>query len=212
MNEAKKIWLIRFVLGVIYLVGFIGIWHEKSRGYFLPITPYTLLLSSILLVPFHKGTKNIKAFLLYVAIFMLGLLVEIMGVNTGLIFGEYHYGKTLGVQLFNTPIIIGLNWLMLVYTSGVLLNRLKLSGFLLPIAAALLMVFYDYFLEAVAHKLDMWHWHAAKVPAQNYIAWFVIALAFQFMLKYGNIRASNALASTVFIAQLVFFILLTIFI
>ena len=58
-----------------------------------------------------------KQMLAFFLIFLLGFVVEVVGVQTGLIFGSYSYGATLGVKLFDTPLLIGLNWIFVSYSS-----------------------------------------------------------------------------------------------
>jgi putative membrane protein len=43
--------------------------------------------------------------------------LEVVGVKTGLIFGEYKYGSTLGIKLFEVPLIIGFNWVFVILGS-----------------------------------------------------------------------------------------------
>jgi putative membrane protein len=42
-----------------------------------------------------------------------GFFIEAIGVNTGLIFGNYVYKTTLGWKFLETPLIIGVNWILL---------------------------------------------------------------------------------------------------
>ena len=42
------------------------------------------------------------------------MLTEAIGVNTGLLFGTYEYGANLGFKIFGVPLIIGVNWTVLI--------------------------------------------------------------------------------------------------
>ena len=56
----------------------------------------------------------------------MGFFVELLGVKTGLIFGNYHYGATFGAKWQDVPYLIGLNWAAMVfYTSSFLAPRIK---------------------------------------------------------------------------------------
>ena len=46
------------------------------------------------------------------------MISEILGVNYGLIFGDYIYLDNLGYKVFGVPVIIGVNWIILTYISG----------------------------------------------------------------------------------------------
>ena len=52
-------------------------------------------------------------------LFLLVLPLNITGANTGLIFGNYTYGNILGMKVLGVPLIIGLNWFIVMYCAGV---------------------------------------------------------------------------------------------
>ena len=80
---------------------------------------------------------------------MAGFLIEALGVNTGIIFGHYSYGKGLGLKIFNTPVIIGINWLFLSYTCVSVSNYLVKSPTIRFLMAPALMLALDSALEQV---------------------------------------------------------------
>ena len=82
------------------IFGAIGIlfWN---REWFTNMTPFTLLLYFIIL--YNKDFGNHKKVFFLLLTFTWGIFSEIIGVNTGLIFGSYEYGKTLGFQVLNVP-------------------------------------------------------------------------------------------------------------
>ena len=56
------------------------------------------------------NNSMIKKFLIKLfLIFLLGLTVEIIGVNFSIFFGDYKYGNNLGIKIFDVPIVIGFN-------------------------------------------------------------------------------------------------------
>ncbi|MCK7535950.1 MAG: carotenoid biosynthesis protein [Marinilabiliales bacterium] len=46
------------------------------------------------------------------------------------------------------------------------------------VTGSLLMVLYDLILEPAAMSLDMWSWEGDRVPARNYLAWFLFSALF----------------------------------
>jgi len=56
-------------------------------------------------------TLNRKLFLLSGIIFIVGYLVEVIGVNTGILFGHYGYSLQMGPALLGTPLVMGISWL-----------------------------------------------------------------------------------------------------
>ena len=137
--------------------------------------------------------------------------MEIIGTNTGLIFGEYAYGRTLGFQVGHVPLIIGVNWLMLVYATAAVVNSVaEKQHFVIKAAlSAGLMVFLDFFIEPVAIRYDFWSWTDNIIPIQNYVAWFVIAFAL-LIVTHRIVLIKSKTAIALFIAQLLFFVSLNI--
>jgi putative membrane protein len=142
--------------------------------------------------------------------FLVGFVAEIVGVNTGLIFGEYSYSKILGVQVFNVPVIIGLNWFMLVFTVGCMCHQYKVNIFVKSLAGAALLVILDFFLEFVAIKYNFWIWKEGKAPLQNYLAWFLLSFILLLFFNKSVFYKNNRFAKPFYFIQLIFFILLTI--
>jgi len=199
-------------LAIIYLVGLAGIGLE-----YLPElvngTPINLLLSILLVLIFdqHK-TKSMLWF--GIIVFTLGYGIEVIGVKSGKIFGVYSYGEILGPKIWNTPLMIGVNWLLLVIGAGNLVDQYlsKLSTIIKIGIAASLMLFIDLLIEPIAIQWGMWTWKNVNVPLQNYIAWWLIAIL-MFGIYYQFLgKKVNKVASAVFIIQCVFFALLNLLI
>ncbi len=197
-------------LVVIHTAGIIGI-HSSYRDLFLILSPLNLIICISLLFLNHK--KFTQPFALFcVIVFAVGFLIEVIGVKTGIIFGNYSYGNTLGIQFLGVPLIIGINWLMLIYCVGIICNRFYNSSNLLKsMFGAIMMVFLDFFIEPVAIKYDFWSWTKIVIPFQNYIAWYIVSFLFLMLFYSSNFIKENKLAPALFIIQLVFFITLALF-
>ena len=201
---------VRNFIVIFYIVGVCGFILPFSRQLFVVLIPYSLVLTIGLLGLFHRIENPTKHITIFSVVYVFGFLVEMVGVNSGLVFGTYTYGSGLGFKVAGTPIIIGLNWLFLVYTSAAIVERIKTNNALKILLGALLLVGYDLALEQVAPKLNMWYWEGGAIPLQNYLAWFVIAILFHSLFKTFRINTHNPLACILFVSQLVFFILLSI--
>ena len=90
---------------LFHTIGFAGIVFFKS-DFIIQSTPFNLLLMFGLLV-WTQREKNLFFWLFVLVTFATGIVVEIIGVNTQLLFGDYSYGKVLGYQVRNVPLIIG---------------------------------------------------------------------------------------------------------
>ena len=192
---------------IYYAVGVIGLSLPTTRQLFIGLMPLSLLLSSTILLFFHKRWRKTDM-LIFVIIALAGYLIEVLGVHTGQVFGSYYYGRALGFKLFDTPLLNGLNWLMLTYCVYAIMEDTKLFWPLKALMAAVLMVVYDIVMEPAAIRLDMWSWGGGPIPLQNYQAWFVISLVFLVTMHMAGIKMKNKVAPWLFGSQFVFFLLL----
>ncbi len=206
--EKKEI-EIKVFIPIFYAVGIIGMLVPALFPLFIKLVPFALILSFLTLTIFHRN--SLKSVIVFSAIYLLGFAVEVIGVNTGLLFGDYTYGNSLGIKLLSTPIIIGLNWLLLVYITASVFERFKIPNLAKIVLASSLMVGYDFILEQVAPRLDMWQFSDGVVPLQNYLVWFNFSIILHSLIKIFRINTENRLALIVLISQFVFFLVLAIF-
>jgi uncharacterized membrane protein len=201
---------ILFVLVVLYTVGIIGIGTNYWSPFIL-LTPINLLVS-LGLVLWNHPSKNTALVVFVGLVFIIGWSAEWFGVHTGLLFGQYAYGKTLGPKVAETPLMIGINWVMITYTAGMVVNQIasQQKRWMKIIIAAVLMVGIDFFIEPIAPLLDFWSWENNSVPIQNYWGWLGISLLVQFIFFKLIGDASNKAGSALFFVQLGFFVILNI--
>jgi bisanhydrobacterioruberin hydratase len=209
MDRHHKLAVLFFV--VFYLVGTAGMLISATAPLFARLTPLALVLGFSALLIYHREQITLFNATGFGLVYLLGFAIEAIGVSSGLVFGEYAYGRNLGIKLFDTPLIIGLNWLFLVYASSAIGTRFNLHGAFSVVLPAGFMVVYDLVLEQVAGIMDMWYWSGDKIPVQNYIAWFMIALVFHLLFRLFRINTSNKVAPAVFIIQFLFFLTIMIF-
>lgn len=209
--------LIFTIVALMYFVGFVGLKFTVTQAYFKLLSPFNLWTSLILLLLFHQDFQA-KFITFAIITFLSGFFIEVIGVHTGLIFGEYQYGKTLGLKLFEVPIVIGANWLILVYSTGVVSEKLLpqfkeslLGKIILSCITAALMVGLDCMIEPVAIRLDFWQWSLNTIPVQNFIGWFVISFFLAFYFINSTFLKANLLAPLLFCLQVMFFLLHTVF-
>jgi uncharacterized membrane protein len=210
-----KVLLSIIILVILYGVSLIGI--TVLHLDLMHSTPFSILISPFLLFASH--TRFDKRFLAYVLIvFFAGFVIQLAGVETGRIFGQFFYGNGLGYKLWDIPISIGISWLILSYCSSVVtikaFSKLSLntssfvirnSQFLIPFVASLLILAVDLFVEQVAPVYDFWYWKGQQVPFQNYTAWFAFSFAFNFLFYKLNIAADNKVALWLYGLYIVFF-------
>ena len=204
---------------LMYFAGTVGLLFPFSQPYFKLASAFNLWVSLTLLLFFHQDFN--KSFIFTVIFILLsGFLIEVAGVHTGMIFGKYYYGQTLGTKFLDVPLVIGANWLLLVYCSAISVQsiflRIKTKSFFTSIffqsfMSATLMVLLDLLIEPVAIRLDFWHWQNEQIPTQNFQAWFLIAFMLNFIFLKAKFSKINPLATLLLILQFLFFVSITIF-
>lgn len=207
-----------FVVG-LYAVGVVGHLVDQALPLVLFLTPgFLLLLGGMVLAPAF-AVHGWRFARWVVAAYLFTFLVEAAGVSTGVIFGEYAYGPTLGWAWLGAPLIIGFNWVVTVNGAVAIARRVvplekgvgRKAGILL--IAGLLATAFDFAMEPVAMRLDYWQWADGVVPLRNYAAWFVtavLAAAFHPALSGSEreLGSHGRLAALLLVAQTLFFLIL----
>lgn len=196
---------------LIYTVGIIGHLTSSLLNYMKLLTPLTLLITGgvVLFSSLSKANKNFLAWIIltYVTTFSL----EVIGVKTGLVFGSYWYGDTLGLKFLDVPVIIGFNWTMVILGAILLSEKFLNKRVMIIISASLMATVFDFFMEPSAIKLGYWNWSDSSVPLQNYFAWFFISMLFTILYFRMNIKLKSDLPIKFFATQFIFFIILFVF-
>lgn len=209
---------------LFHVIGLTGILFF-DRQLFVSLKPFNLLLSAGLLI--YTQTEKNKAFLLFVLVCLaVGFTVEYIGVNHQLLFGEYAYGEPMGMQWQHVPLVIGVNWFIMMYCCGVsiqlFLNRMwnklkdadqperKNVGFIAVILdAALLATFFDWVMEPVAVKLGWWKWLGdGSIPLLNYVSWFGVSALLLLLFRLLSFDKQNQFAVNLLLIQFMFFLIL----
>ena len=206
----KKLLISVVVLVIFHLVGFWGMVFSPDPTYFQNLTPLNLLLTAFLLFINHRNF-NAAFFLFFTGTFLAGFFAEVVGIHTGWLFGQYSYGAALGFKLWEVPLIIGLNWVILVYCTGILARKWQQNRFGAAFLAAVLMVLLDFFIEPVALAYDFWGWKNGAIPAWNFVCWFGLAFVLQLAFQRAEFEKNNRMAGPVFATILLFFFALNLF-
>lgn len=188
------------IIAIFHLVGFIG--FLVSPAYFTSLTPGNLLLSGVLIVVMSGQTKGLF-YLNLLIVALVGYFVEVLGVKTGWIFGHYHYGPALGYKALSVPLLIGLNWALLIYATNQFFHFQ--NRYINIVLAALLMVGLDFFIEQSAPRYNFWYWQGSHVPLQNYIAWFIVSLGINWFANKELSKKPNPTAKAFYVIQVLFF-------
>jgi len=197
------------IVALFFLAGLIFHLIPITYPIVTKLTDVFLLISNgLALFYVFKGTPSGKLLVWSISAFTITFFLEYLGVLTGKIFGDYHYGETMMLQLGNVPVVIALNWMVLIMATYSLAAKFVRNRVLIPVISSVFIVVFDIILEPVAMKLDYWQWGGGSVPIQNYIAWFVISLIFSGILSYMDIKIKSIFLRNFFLLQIVFFLAL----
>jgi putative membrane protein len=192
----------------VYVSGSIGFVFNPT--FFKPFTPYTLILTCFVFLvypPLHDK----KFILSFARIAAMGYLIEVIGVKTGVVFGKYTYGNALGYKLFDVPLIISINWALLICAGIITVSSIVKNKLLVLGISALLITLIDIIIEHVAYKLDFWQFENGMPSLHNYIGWFVVACSTPYFFYSTIIKGNRLLSLIILILQLFFFTFLLIF-
>ena len=212
---------------LFHLIGLIGILVFKSE-LIIASTPLNLLLSFGLLL-YTQQEKNKSFYLFMLVVMAVGYFVEVIGVNTGYLFGKYKYLEVLGPKLLQVPIMISVNWFIIIYCCGISLHLflqnaieklaiktgeqpVNIKVISLIIDGATIAVFFDWLMEPVAIKLRFWEWLGdGTIPIYNYVCWFVISALLLAFFNGSKFNKQNKFALHLLMIQAMFFLLLRVF-
>ncbi len=207
MNQISFAFAIRLTIA-LHFFGFLGMILAFSRPLFIALTPLNLIICSIFLIRF-QATWQRDTFIKFFGIAaLIGFGMEVLGVQTGVIFGEYTYGEPLGIKVLGVPLVIGLNWAVLTVVCGTLIeNKLESQSiWLKAVLTALMMTLLDVLIEPVAIHFEWWTWANPEILLQNYLAWFAIAFGIAFLFFRMNFQKRNPFGVYLLLSQLAFFI------
>lgn len=189
---------------IVYAVGIAGMTIPATDELFVKLIPLVIIMSLAVSLAFHT-TWDLKTVSVFSSIIILAWMVEAAGVATGTIFGIYSYGDSLGIKLLETPLLIGFNWLLLLYGTAGLTENLPTHSIVKILTASALMVIYDLVLEIAAPFLGMWQFESGTAPLRNYVAWFLLSVLFHSIIRFSGIKAFNRIASVIVVVQFIFF-------
>jgi putative membrane protein len=194
---------------LVYISGSIG--FVVNPPFFSPFTPYTLLLTCFVFL-IHSPVAVKKFIFAFFSVAFLGFIIEVIGVKTGLIFGKYSYGNGLGIKFLEVPLIISINWAMLIFAGITTVSRIFANKITVLIVASLLVTGIDLLIEQVAPKLDFWQFEGGLPGLHNYLGWIGVAFFISYFFSPTIIKGNRTVSLIILILQIIFFTSLFIFI
>lgn len=207
-----------YIAIIFHACGLAGM-QTDWREWFVSLTPLNLAVMTLLIVS-TEFNRDVTFYWFMGLCFAVGMVSEIIGVNTMLLFGDYNYGVLMGPKLIGVPYLIGIQWFVTVYSIGHvtlwLASKVKswesmplLFVFFKIILAASITTIFDIILEPAAISLEYWQWLPnGEVPVFNYICWFFISgfLYCPFFMTHTLTSKINYFAISLIVVQALFFL------
>lgn len=201
----KRETLFSIVMAVFFLVGFFGHVVSSTLPLMISLTPsFLLLFGGVAFL--HVILERQRGVLIWSALlFLVTFALEAVGTATGWIFGPYTYGESLGVKLFGVPLIIAFNWVLVILASLTLALRISHRPLIVSLIVGAAASLFDFVMEPTAVRLSYWTWHTARIPLQNYLAWFLIASAAAYSFIRLNLKIGTPVPMSYVFIQFLFF-------
>ena len=127
----------------------------------------------------HRGPRWALTFVIVSA--GISFAAEVVGVRTGLPFGDYSYSSSLGTQLLDVPVVVPLAWSMMAYP--MFLAARRLTRRFTAVIGAIGLAGWDVFLDPQMVADGRWHWSDPSpslpgidtVPLTNLAGWLGVA-------------------------------------
>ncbi len=162
------------------------------------VSTFLISLPALIALLAYLGPR--KAALSLLALAAFGYWIEITGVATGLPYGTFYYGDTLGPKLFGlVPYLLPISWAPLVLGAvaatapkpGFQRGAARVVGWV--IRSAVLLALIDGVLDPGAASLGFWTWPEGGpyygIPISNYVGWLLSgACATALILTLGRKR------------------------
>lgn len=155
--------------------------HGRARDV---LTVTTVVVFCAASVAHALASRGVRYAALLVAVAGLGgFAAEALGVHTGVPFGRYAYGDSLGPRLLGVPVVVPLAWTMMAHPAVCVASRLARSRALRVAVAAWALAAWDLFLDPQMVAAGHWRWVAggvhlpgvADVPLTNFGGWLLVA-------------------------------------
>ena len=126
------------------------------------------------------GSKYTAIYLPTTLVFGLG--IEVLGVHTGWPFGIYEYDASLGVQIFDVPLVVPFAWVMMVHPA--LSAARRIAGRWVFLYGGALLAAWDLFLDPLMVAAGRWRWEipgshvpfTPDIPLSNVFGWLLAGL------------------------------------
>jgi putative membrane protein len=161
--------------------------HGHARN---ALTVATVVVFAAASVAHGRATGGGQRVAALCAVGVIGFGAEVLGVHTGVPFGDYHYTGGLGPTVASVPVLIALAWLMMAQPAACVAARLAHHRWRRVVIAAVALAGWDVFLDPQMVDAHHWRWTHPHphlpgintVPLSNYGGWLLVSLLVMLLL------------------------------
>lgn len=157
---------------------------------------------------FSYGLRYVSSYLFLTLAIALG--IEELGSRSGWPFGHYTYSHTLGIQIYNVPLVVPFAWLML--SHPILMAARKITHHWVFLVGGFGLMAWDIFLDPQMVSAHRWTWKVVgpnvpfqpNIPLSNTAGWLFAGMGLMAILhvalpKERRKRGANFLAAEIFL-------------
>ena len=164
-------------------------WAAGHLGLVAGVFLGVLLLVSLVVLFVAEAAGVRRATLILLTVAGAALIIEWVGLRTGLPFGRYHYTDVLQPQLLGVPLLIPFAWLTMLPPAWAVAQRLtgRRSGLAFVAVSALAFSTWDLFLEPQMVHWGLWGWDVSGpyfgVPLVNFAGWLLVSALITLLVR-----------------------------
>jgi len=183
-KDEKKPSLLRFLPWLIFAVaiGFMIYWvlaTGNDRHFFTVGIVLTTALS--VFVWSIRNNGPIWTLSSVIVVMFYTFLLELVGVTTGIPFGEYEYAQSLGIKIVGVPLVVPIAWYAMAIPVLMLARSISKRPAIILFFATVGLTSWDYLLDPWMVGEGHWNWANPEpslpglpgIPITNYIGWII---------------------------------------
>ena len=189
-KEAPLQWMLfwTWLLSMILVPITLWVWNESVMRSLLAIN---VVIQAILVLTILATAWTLRRVAgTALVVIAATLTVEIIGSQTGVPFGRYHYTNLLQPQIGHVPVIIPLAWLMMLPPAWAVASHFQLSRMRFAVVSALAMTAWDLLLDPQMVTWQLWVWDQPGlyfgIPLSNYAGWLLTSFVLSYVLWPGK--------------------------
>jgi uncharacterized membrane protein len=121
----------------------------------------------------------------------IGLTAEVVGVHTGVPFGHYAYGDSLGPTIAGVPAVVALAWTMMAWPAALVARLLVGSTAARVLVGTWALASWDLLLDPQMVAAGHWRWAAPRphlpgvetVPLTDLAGWIVVSMVISLLVQ-----------------------------